>query len=161
MSKFEACFMSGMDGDYGWEPLGEEFNSYSDVVKYLQSDGELGSGYAIFKDGVRILPNTKESRHELKVDKHNEIAHALDMMTVGIEDSNGVCYEHFFMTAEEIKEEEKEIAAAWKTLEKYGIRYTEEVEEKRRKRATNKPLSKPMPFIERHLLAIELDDLPF
>lgn len=154
--KFEVCYMNGTQEDWEWETI-NQVDTYTEATKLICSDAPIGSGCAIFKNGVRILPNSKEARHELKVDKKEEIRIAMDRIQFSMDANFDFFMYH--LDQEEIEEEENKVANAWKTLEKYNIEFTDEIFEKRRVRSHSHEWQ-PIPFIERTFKRINPDELP-
>jgi len=156
--KFEVCYMNGTQEDWEWETI-NQVDTYTEATQLICSDASIGSGYAIFKNGVRILPNSKEASHELKIDKKEEIQKAMDKIQWFLSKDYGFYLYH--LDPEEVAEEEESIAAAWKTLKKYDIAFTKETFDKRQCREDNRE-KRPVRFIDRpHFKYVDIDELPF
>lgn len=159
MDRFEVCFAVGTKEDWSWELLTNDCTNYTEALKNVEDNADVGSGYAIFKNGMRILPGTKEARIELKNDRHNVVANAIATIDFTLDgEYDFFCYH---LTEEEMEDEKKLVAEAWKILDEKGIVFDKTVHDKREARWKN-IMPVPVRFIDRErFTAVETDELPF
>ena len=159
MDKFEVCFAAGTKEDWSWELLKNDCANYTEALENVEDGAGIGSGYAIFKNGVRILPDAKEAHIELKNDRHNVVANAMAIIHFTMDgEYDFYCYH---LTEEEMEDEKKRVASAWKVLDEKGIVFDKTVHNKREARWKN-IMPAPVRFIDRErFTAVEVDELPF